>query len=114
MASGYFVTRKVGPVTFEILCPDKKRQRQILHINLLREFKERALTQAAKPVMIVRVAEDRDTSSTSYLVLPGHLTEEQQAQQTHVQASFPSLFQERPGHTKVISHDIVFKDSTPV
>lgn len=96
----YVVTRKVGPVTFEILCPDKKRQRQILHINLLREFKERGLTQAAKPVMMVRVAEDGDEESDmeparpqgAAMELPEHLSREQQAQLTHVQASFPSLF----------------------
>lgn len=43
-----------------------------------------------------------------------HLREEQQAQLTQVQISFPALFQEKPGHTKVISHDIVLKTSAPI
>ncbi len=35
------VTRKLGSVTYEILCPERKRPKQVLHVNLLREFKER-------------------------------------------------------------------------
>uniref|UniRef100_A0A9J7ZIR3 Gypsy retrotransposon integrase-like protein 1 n=1 Tax=Cyprinus carpio carpio TaxID=630221 RepID=A0A9J7ZIR3_CYPCA len=37
----YVVTRKLGPVTYEILCPERKQPKQVLHVNLLREFKER-------------------------------------------------------------------------
>ena len=56
----YIVSRKVGPVTYEILCPEGRRQKQILHVNLLREFKEREVTPDAKPEMMMRVAEDGD------------------------------------------------------
>ncbi len=35
------VTRKLGSVTYEILCSERKRPKQVLHVNLLREFKER-------------------------------------------------------------------------
>lgn len=106
----------------EILCPDKKRQKQVLHVNLMREFKEREVTSVTKPVMLVHVAEDGDEELDMEPVhpqgvaveLPEHLSKAQQAQLTQVQASFPLLFQERPGHTKTISHDIVLKDSTPI
>lgn len=37
----YTVTRKVGPVTYDILCPDKCKQKQLLHVNLLKEYRER-------------------------------------------------------------------------
>lgn len=35
------MTRKVGPVTYDILCPDKCKQKQLLHVNLLKEYRER-------------------------------------------------------------------------
>lgn len=38
----YTVTRKVGPVTYEILCPDKQKPKQLLHVNLLKEYHERS------------------------------------------------------------------------
>lgn len=37
----YTVTRKAGPVTSEIFCPDKSKQKQVLHVNLLKEYRER-------------------------------------------------------------------------
>ncbi|KAG1937130.1 hypothetical protein F2P79_018361 [Pimephales promelas] len=57
----YVVTRKLGPVTYEILCPDRKRPKQILHVNLLREFKERGPEPKDHVVLMVRtIVEEED------------------------------------------------------
>lgn len=44
----------------------------------------------------------------------GHLDEQQQHDLIQVQNNFPSLFQDRPGRTEVIEHNIILKDPTPI
>ncbi len=39
---------------------------------------------------------------------------QQQKQLTEVVQSFPSLFQERPGRTEILTHNIILKDTTPI
>lgn len=46
--------------------------------------------------------------------LYSHLSNYQQQQLAKVHQSFPSLFQEKPGMTKVITHSIILKDPTPI
>lgn len=43
-----------------------------------------------------------------------HLNNHQQQQLTEVLQTFPSLFQERPGRTEILTHNIILKDTTPV
>ncbi len=118
----YVITRKLGPVTYEILCPERKRPRQILHVNLLREFKERGLEPKDQVVLMVRaVVEEEEELEMEPIRLsaedPGpnsHLNEQQQQQLGEVRQSFPSLFQERPGCTKVVTHNIILKEEVPI
>lgn len=57
----YVVTQKLGPVTYENLCPKRKHSKQILHVNLLKEFKERGLEPKDQVVLMVRaVMEEED------------------------------------------------------
>lgn len=93
------ITRKLGPVTYEILCPERKRPNQNLHVNLLREFKERGLEPKDQVVLMVRaVVEEEDELEMEPIRLsaedPGlnsHLSEQQQ-QLAELRQSFPSLF----------------------
>lgn len=118
----YVVTRKLGPVTYEILCPERKRPKQILHVNLLREFKERGLEPKEQVVLMVRsVMEEEDDlemepvrPSAEDPGLNSHLCEQQQQQLAEVRQSFPSLFQERPGRTQVVTHNIILKEEAPI
>lgn len=38
----YTVVRKMGPVTYEVHQPDKRKAHQTYHVNLLKEWKEPA------------------------------------------------------------------------
>ncbi|KAI2648139.1 Transposon Ty3-I Gag-Pol polyprotein [Labeo rohita] len=118
----YLVKRKLGPVTYEILCPERKRPKQILHVNLLREFKDRTVENENQVAMMVQaVDEELDEEEMEPIRhsedIPGdhsHLSDQQQQQLVKVRQSFPSLFQEEPGLTKVLTHNIILKDSTPI
>lgn len=49
--------------------------------------------------------------------IPGdysYLSDQQQQQLMRVRQTFPSLFQDKPGLTKVITHNITLKDLTPI
>lgn len=43
-----------------------------------------------------------------------HLNNHQQQQLTEVVQSFPFLFQERPGCTEILMHNIILEDTTPI
>lgn len=118
----YVVNQKFGPVTYEILYPERKHPKQILHVNLLREFKDPMPESTDQVTMMVQAVDDEvdevemEPARPSEEV-PGlfsHLSNQQQQQIVKVRQSFPSLFQERPGLTKVFTHNIILKDSTPV
>ncbi|KAI2657313.1 Retrovirus-related Pol polyprotein from transposon 17.6 [Labeo rohita] len=123
----YIVTRKLSPVTYEILCPERKQPKQVLHVNLLKEFKERTtelkdLKGLKDQVMMVKaVVEEEDETEMEPVRPPKedagdfhHLNNQQQQQLTEVVQSYPSLFQERPSRTKILIHNIILKDSTPI
>lgn len=42
---------------YEILCPERGRPKQILHVNLLREFKERKVESQEQLTMMVQAVE---------------------------------------------------------
>lgn len=46
--------------------------------------------------------------------LYSHMSSRKQQQLVEVRQSFPSLFQERPGRTKVVTQNIIFKDTAPI
>ncbi|RXN24948.1 hypothetical protein ROHU_005997 [Labeo rohita] len=123
----YIVTRKLSPVTYEILCPERKQPKQVLHVNLLKEFKERTtelkdLKGLKDQVMMVKAVVEEDDETEMEPVRPPkedagdfhHLNNQQQQQLTEVVQSYPSLFQERPSRTKILMHNIILKDSTPI
>lgn len=43
-----------------------------------------------------------------------NLNNQQQQQLTEVLQSFPSIFQERPGRTEILTHNIIIKDTAPI
>lgn len=101
----YVVTRKLGSVTYEILCPERKQPKQVLHVNLLREFKERVSDlegpqDLKDQVMMVRaVVEEEDEADMepvrSPQEVPGglaHLENQRQKQLIEVVQYFLHLF----------------------
>ncbi|XP_043090122.1 uncharacterized protein LOC122340939, partial [Puntigrus tetrazona] len=118
----YVVNRRLGPVTYEILCPERKHPKQILHANLLRKFKERLPESEKQVTMLVRAVDDEVDEVEMEPIRPSeenpalyaHLSNLEQQQLMKVCQSFPTLFQERPGLTAAITHNIILKDPTPV
>lgn len=114
----YQVCRQMGPVTYEIEMPERRKPKQTFHVNLLKEWHER--DQPLSHQLLVRAVEEEDDSSEQFFpsrAAPAeldcsHLTEQQQQE---LQAVIPEgLFQDQPGRTSRVEHDIALKDSKPV
>ncbi|KAK7922269.1 hypothetical protein WMY93_009171 [Mugilogobius chulae] len=116
----YTISRRMGPVTYEILQPEKKKPRQTYHVNLLKEWKETPAVapKAALLVRRVEVEEEEDpgvpvvTKASEPLV--AHLSADQAADLLGVFKDMPSLFTAEPGKTTLIEHVIRLKDKNPI
>ena len=114
----YRITCKLGPVTYELEMPGKRKTRQVFHINLLKEWHERELPLSHQ-LMVRSVREDEDAPEQFFpSQVPNtepdlsHLTA-QQAQELQA-IILEGMFSEQPGRTAVVEHDIQLKDSKPV
>lgn len=103
------VLQKLGPTTYEILTPGQARSKRILHVNLLKEWSPR------KECLLIRSVKDEEEVEEQYFPIQNsavlnldHLSESQQQQLQSL--CHPELFQEKPGRTKLVEHDIVLKE----
>ncbi len=91
----YTVVERMGPVTYRVRQPGRRRTEQIYHVNLLKKWVPRpeqlaALAQTTPPVVDM----DPQLSAT---------------QKTELEAlvcQFKDVFSEAPGRTTVIKHEI--------
>ena len=113
----YRVCRQLGPVTYEIEMPERRKTKQTFHANLLKEWHER--DQPLSHQLLVRAVAEEDDPSEQFFpsrAAPAeldysHLTPEQRQE---LQAVIPEgLFQDQPGRTSLVEHDIRLKDSKP-
>ena len=112
----YEVVRKMGPATYEIDLPGRRKPRQTFHVNLLKEWHER---RPELQLRVQAVAEEEESPEqffpTGQQSGPLDLSHLSSAQQGELEAIIPAgLFQERPGFTTVVEHSIHLKDTTPV
>ncbi|KAL1248768.1 hypothetical protein QQF64_022086 [Cirrhinus molitorella] len=91
----YTVTKKVGPVTYQVRQPGRRRQDQLYHINLLKKW-HGTRTQLSALATVSPVAVD---------VNP-HLSAAQKTEIQHLIGQFSDVFSPRPGRTHVLQHDI--------
>ncbi len=112
----YEVVRKMGPATYEIDLPGRRKPRQTFHVNLLKEWHERQPELQLRVQAVVEEEESPEqffpTGQQSATLDLSHLTSRQQEELGAVIP--PGLFQERPGFTTVVEHSIPLKDPTPV
>ncbi len=116
----YTVVRKMGPVTYEIHHPDKRKAKQTYHINLLKEWKEPPVSQG-KTMMVRKVTEVMDEEPEPEAraqrepaeVNLEHLQDPNRPQLKGLLVQFPVLFCQRPGRTELIHHTIHLNDPTP-
>ncbi|KAL2089209.1 hypothetical protein ACEWY4_016108 [Coilia grayii] len=109
----FTVHRKVGQVTYEILMPGRKRDKQIFHVNMLKEWKVR-------DVAVARREEEEDHEEQFFPVEQSaevspdlsHLSPECQQE---LEACIPEgVFSEAPGRTQLVQHRIQLKAPGPV
>lgn len=122
----YTVLRKMGPVTYEIHHPDKKKAKQVYHINLLKEWKEApAPVPAPAPgpvtsLVVTEVDSEGEEEETTLVNLrsvqpvPDHLSSVQSSQLSQVFQRVSKLFAANPGRTVLVEHGIRLKDQGPV
>ncbi|KAL1258013.1 hypothetical protein QQF64_011257 [Cirrhinus molitorella] len=91
----YTVSEKVGPVTYQVRQPGRRRQDQLYHINLLKKW-HGTRTQLSALATVSPVAVD---------VNP-HLSAAQKTEIQHLIGQFSDVFSPRPGRTHVLQHDI--------
>ncbi|KAK7930573.1 hypothetical protein WMY93_006968 [Mugilogobius chulae] len=114
----YVITRRMGPVTYEILHPEKKKVKQTYHINLLKEWKEPAAATASLLVQPVQVEEEVDPDVAIVTEVESspdvtHLAANLVTELRQLFSEMPSLFSAKPGRTFVIEHTIRLKDRNP-
>lgn len=110
----------MGPITYEVCQPDKKKTQQTYHVNLLKEWKENPTTavEAALLVRKVEVDEEEDPSvpvvTEASEPLVAHLSADQAAELRKVFQERSFLFTAKPGKSAVIEHVIRLKDHHPI
>uniref|UniRef100_A0A669EG75 Gypsy retrotransposon integrase-like protein 1 n=1 Tax=Oreochromis niloticus TaxID=8128 RepID=A0A669EG75_ORENI len=106
----YAISRKVGPVTYELHMPERRKKHQIFHVNLLKEWFDRpASSLECWARAVVKEEEPRELffpSPAGQQPVPdvSHLTSEQQEELTAIMPA--DLFSTKPGCTNLIQHEI--------
>lgn len=115
----YEVLRKAGEVTYEIAMPDRRRQKQLFHVNLLKKWMERP--SSVQNQLWARNVEQEEELAEQYFPTAGgeslypsfsHLTPQQQEDLLSVIPR--GLFQDQPGRTDIITHDIQLTSPGPI
>ncbi|KAI2644445.1 Retrovirus-related Pol polyprotein from transposon 17.6 [Labeo rohita] len=91
----YTVVEKIGPVTYRLHQPGRRRSEQVYHINLLKKW-HGTRDQVAALSLTDPVVVD----------INPHLSAAQKAELQHLVGQFQDVFSSRPGQTNVIQHDI--------
>ncbi|KAG5852333.1 hypothetical protein ANANG_G00061280 [Anguilla anguilla] len=107
------VVRKLGPTTYEVATPGQKRSKWVLHVNLLKEWFARPVEEAE--ALLIRSVGDEEEVEEQYLPIQpvsaldlSHLSPEQNSDIQRLCS--PEVFQEKPGHTTLVEHDIVLRE----
>ena len=136
----YTVEKKVSDLNYVVNTPERRKQRQMCHVNMLKEYFDRD-SFISKPVSVVSstsVPQDSCTIDTECNVDPGekpdpgpaklvnsdilnnldqklaHLEPSEQKELKQLIHDYEHLFPDIPTRTDKIYHDVVLEDSTPV
>nr|XP_055032771.1 uncharacterized protein LOC129421341 [Misgurnus anguillicaudatus] len=91
----YTITEKVGPVTYRVRQPGKRKEDQLYHINLLKRWVgtgPQLSALANSPPVVV----DMDPQ----------LSAAQKSELQHLVSQFSDVFSPQPGRTHVLEHDV--------
>ncbi|KAK7939750.1 hypothetical protein WMY93_003076 [Mugilogobius chulae] len=107
---------KVSNVTYELFMPERLKKHQVFHINLLKEF---IVRQEPSQQFLVRAVKDEEVSE-KFFPIPAaepaaidlsHLSPSQQDELKPLLNA--DLFQETPGFTSLVQHQIRLKQDAP-
>ncbi|KAK7880059.1 hypothetical protein WMY93_033267 [Mugilogobius chulae] len=87
----YEITKQVSNVTYELFMPERLKKHQVFHINLLKEF---IVRQEPSQQFLVRAVKDEEQDELKPLLNA-------------------DLFQETPGFTSLVQHQIRLKQDAP-
>ena len=93
---------RVGSVDYTILTPDKRKKRQLVHVNLLKQYYSR---ENPRYVLTARSVEN-DKKCDNLFNTCGHLGNEQLHSLQKLIAEFQDIFSDMPGCTSLIKHRI--------
>ena len=127
----YTVIRKVGKVDYEIEMPNRRKKRNIFHVNMLRLWKKPALVS-----IVDHVLSDLDSSSSSSvedqldevsatsffkpsspfenITVNPDLTSGEREELFALLHEFEDIFSPRPGRTDLVTHHIHTGDAKPI
>ncbi|KAI2658233.1 Transposon Ty3-G Gag-Pol polyprotein [Labeo rohita] len=91
----YTVIERIGPVTYRLRQPGRRREEQLYHVNLLKRWvgtREQLTALASVDPAVIDVGD--------------HLSAAQKTELSHLVSQFSDVFSTRPGQTNVIQHDI--------
>ncbi len=139
----YEIETKLGDLNYVIKTPGRRKSRQLCHVNMLKEYKER--NDTANPVCSVSpttgidsandgitetIADHKDSSvnkDNDYAIKLqnsdvlanldkklGHLPESQQSELKELIHEWENIFPDVPSETNIACHDIDVGDSEPI
>ncbi len=91
----YTVTEQVGPVTYRVRQPGRRKENQLYHINLLKRW---VGTRAQLSALT--------TTDPVVVDLSPHLSAAQKKELQHLVGQFSDVFSPLPGRTHVLQHDV--------
>lgn len=112
----FTVLEKRGPVNYLIEMPDRRKKEQVFHINLLKEWIPR---NEVSLNLFIRAVEDEEEEEEMYFPTTNqnvswdltHLTLKQQEEIKS--CLITDVFQEKPGYTQLVQHQIQLKEMNP-
>ena len=129
----YVIDRKVNDLDYLISTPDRRKQKRVCHINMLKQYHER--NEETVPVCNVNVEVEKpsENEGDQSSQIPGtsfrlknsqvlsnlsdklsHLTFQQQSEVSDLIREYSHLFPDVPGRTDAVFHDIDVGDATPI
>ncbi len=99
----YTVTEKVGPVTYRVRQPGRRKEDQLYHVNLLKRW---VGTRAQLSALT--------TSDPVVVDVNPHLSAAQKKELQHLVSQFSDVFSPLPGRTNVLQHDVRLPSGTIV
>ncbi|XP_068250803.1 uncharacterized protein [Palaemon carinicauda] len=124
------VLKKLNDVNYLIETPERRRETQICHINMLKPFVSREVEVDVEPVSLVEVEVDPmvdiklsvgpDGLSNNSSILNNldvkfqHLEKDKATSLTMLINDYKDLFQDVPGRTNILEHDVDVGEASPI